>query len=89
MAPKVKRNVVLLAGLVAIAYLVAMVVAGALPQHRQRVQFEAKGVMQLEPERIVRVELARGTERAVFKRAPGAGWTREGAGPVAAPLAEN
>ena len=83
-----KRGLVILAGLAAIGYLVAMVVTGALPQNRQRVKFEARGVMQLEPERVVRVELARGADRAVFVRGPGAGWTREGAGPIAAPLAE-
>jgi len=84
----VKRGLVVVAGLVAIGYLVAMVVTGALPQNRQRVKFEAKGVMELAPERVVRVELTRGADRAVFMRGPGAGWTREGAGPVAAPLAE-
>jgi hypothetical protein len=87
-APKVTRSFVFLAGLVAIGYLVAMVVTGALPQNRQRVQFEAKGVMQLEPERVVRVELVRGTDRAVFVRAREAGWTREGAGSVAPAVAE-
>jgi hypothetical protein len=65
-----------------------MVVTGALPQNRQRVQFAAKGVMQLGPERVVRVELARGADRAEFVRGPGAGWTRAGVGPVAAPIAE-
>lgn len=75
-------------GLAATGYLVAMVITGALPQHRQRVPFEAKGVMQLAPERVARVELMRGADRALFLRVPGAGWTREGAGPLAPPLAE-
>lgn len=83
-----KRRLVFLAGIAATGYLVAMVLTGALPQNRQRVQFQANGVMQLEPDRVVRVELARGTDRAVFVRAPGAGWSREGAGLVAAPVAE-
>ncbi|HSD53078.1 MAG TPA: hypothetical protein VLC47_02900 [Burkholderiales bacterium] len=82
------RALVALAGLTAIGYLIAMVVTGALPQQRQRVQFEARGVMQLAPERVVRVELTRGADRAVFVRGPGVGWTREGAGSLAAPLAE-
>lgn len=77
-----------LAGFAAIGYLVAMLITGALPQSRQRVQFEARGVMQLAPERIARVELTRGADRAVFVRGPGAGWTREGADPLAPPLAE-
>jgi len=87
-ASPVNRALVALAGLAATGYLVAMVITGALPQQRQRVQFEARGVMQLAPERIARVELARGADRAVFVRGPGTGWTREGTGPVAAPLAE-
>lgn len=76
------------AALAAIGYLVAMVITGALPQQRQRVQFEAKGVLQLAPERIARVELARGADRAVLVRGAGATWAQEGGGPVAAPLAE-
>lgn len=74
--------------LAAIGYLVAMVVTGALPQQRQRVQFEARGVMQVAPERVARVELIRGADRAVFLRGSGLGWTREGAGALAPPLAE-
>ncbi len=74
--------------LAAIGFLVAMVLTGALPQQRQRVQFVAKGVMQLAPERVARVELVRGADRAVFVRGPGSGWTREGAGMLAPPLAE-
>ena len=76
------------AALAAIGYLVAMVVTGALPQQRQRVRFEAKGVMRVAPERIARVELARGSDRVVLVRGPGATWTREGGGALTAPLAE-
>jgi hypothetical protein len=86
-APAVKRAVAAVAGLAAIGYLVVMVVTGALPQSRQRVQFEAKGVMRLAPERITRVELTRGADRAVLIR-DGTGWTRDGAGRLPAPLAE-
>lgn len=87
MAPALTRALAAVAGLAAIGYLVAMVVTGALPQSRQRVQFEAKGVLQLAPERITRVELTRGADRAVLVRG-GTGWTHEGRGPLAAPLAE-
>jgi hypothetical protein len=76
-----------LAALAAIGYLVAMVVTGALPQQRARVKFEAKGVMPLAPERITRVELVRGTDRAVLVRGE-TGWAREGGPPLPAPLAE-
>lgn len=86
-APALTRALAAVAALAAIGYLVVMVVTGALPQQRQRVQFEAKGVMRVEPARVVRVELTRGTDRAVLVR-DGAGWLREGAGPLAAPLAE-
>src|SRR5690349_7398810 len=40
----------------ALAFLAAMVVSGAMPQQRQFVRFEAKGVLMLPPERILRVE---------------------------------
>ena len=88
MARAVSRALPGLAAFAAIGYLVAMVITGALPQQRQRVQFEARGVLQLAPERIARVELARGEDRAVLVRGPGATWTREGGGPLPAPLAE-
>ena len=87
-ASPLNRALLGLAGLAAIGYLAAMVITGALPHHRQRVQFEAKGVMQLAPERVARVELMRGADRAVFRRGPGGDWTREGAGPLAPPLDE-
>jgi hypothetical protein len=87
-ARAVNRALPGLAAFAAVGYLVAMVITGALPQQRQRVQFEAKGVMQLAPELVARVELARGADRAVLVRGPGAAWTREGAGPLDPPLAE-
>jgi hypothetical protein len=48
---------------VALGYLAAMVLTGAQPVHRQRVAFEAKGVLATPPERIRRVEISRGAER--------------------------
>lgn len=86
-ARAVRRAFPALAAVAAIAYLAAMVVTGALPQSRQRVQFEAKGVMQLAPGDIVRVDLVRGPDRAVLVRDAGGGWTRQGGGPLDAPLA--
>lgn len=73
--------------LAAIAFLVTMVFTGALPQQRQLVRFEAKGVLPLAPERVTRVELIRGADRAVLLRGPSSGWMREGAGALAPPLA--
>ena len=86
-APALRRALSAVAGLAAVAYLVVMVATGALPQQRQRVQFEAKGVMRLAPEQVTRVELTRGTDRAQLVRG-GQGWTHESRGPLAPPLAE-
>jgi hypothetical protein len=86
-ARAVRRAFPALAAVAAIGYLVVMVVTGALPQSRQRVQFEAKGVMALAPERIVRVDLVRGSDRAALVRDAGGAWTRQGGGALDAPLA--
>ena len=69
----------------ALAYLITMVVVGALPEQKQLVKFEAKGVMKLQPELVSRVELQRGIESAILKRAAG-GWTREDGSAVPAEL---
>jgi hypothetical protein len=66
-----------LATLTAFAYLAAMVISGALPEQRQLVKFEAKGVMTLPPERIARVDLIRGGNSVSFVRSGGSGWIRE------------
>ena len=77
-----------LAALAAFAYLAAMVISGALPEQRQLVKFEAKGVMTLPPERIARVELVRDGKTARFVRSGDAGWIREDKGPLPKALAE-
>lgn len=64
------------AAVAALAYLVVMVVAGALPQQRQLVKFEAKGVMKLAPEGIDRVRIDVGPRSASLHR-EGAGWVTE------------
>jgi len=61
----------------AVGFLVLMVVMGALPEQRQFVKFEAKGVMQLDPERISTVALRVGQRSAVFMRTPEGGWARD------------
>jgi hypothetical protein len=63
----------LLAGL-ALAYLAAMVVSGAMPVQRQLVRFEAKGVLALPPERIRRVELRRETQHLTLLRTSDKEW---------------
>ena len=58
----------------ALLYLAAMVVSGAMPVQRQLVRFEAKGVLKLSPDGITRVELSRGTERVTLLRTGETEW---------------
>jgi len=81
-APMNKRTVTIsAAAVVAFAFLVAMVVTGALPQQKQFVKFEAKGVMQLAPEQINKVAIRSGERSGVFVRT-GDGWTSEAGKPL-------
>jgi hypothetical protein len=83
------RNLWTVLGAVAgLAFLIVMVVTGALPQQRQLVKFEAKGVMKLEPELVSRVEVHRGARKAVLRRAAGDDWVAEGGGALSATLAK-
>ena len=58
----------------ALLYLAAMVVSGAMPVQRQLVRFEPKGVLKLPPEEVTRVELSRGTVRVTLLRAGETEW---------------
>jgi hypothetical protein len=69
---------------VALGYLVAMVLTGAQPMHRQRVAFEAKGVLATAPENLRRVEISRGTERVSLVRTGDTTWATGDGVPVAA-----
>ncbi|MBX6740984.1 MAG: hypothetical protein IRY87_02920 [Acetobacteraceae bacterium] len=60
----------------ALVFLAAMVVSGAMPQQRQFVRFEAKGVLTLPPERILRVELSRDGEQVTLLRQGEKAWIR-------------
>ncbi len=65
--------------LAALAFLVAMVLIGAQPVHRQIALFEAKGVLTMAPDQIRRVEVGRGEERFVMVRTGEKSWaTPEG-----------
>jgi hypothetical protein len=65
---------------IALGYLVAMAVSGAMPVQRQLVRFEAKGVLNAPPERIRRVELSRGKQRLTLVRTGEKQWsTTDGA----------
>jgi hypothetical protein len=67
---------------VALGYLAAMVLTGAQPEHRQRVAFEAKGVLATAPERIRRVEINRGADRVSLVRTGETTWTTADGAPV-------
>jgi hypothetical protein len=69
-----------------LAFLTTMVVSGALPEQRQLVKFEARGVMKLQPEIISRVELHRAPRKTVLLRAADSRWIAEGGGALSAEL---
>ncbi len=77
-----------LAAAAAFAFLVAMVISGALPEQRQLVKFEAKGIMKLEPDRISRVELHQSERKAVLLRTPDGGWATQGGNALSAEMAK-
>ncbi len=60
---------------VALAYLATMVVSGALPRQEQLIRFEARGVMQVPPEAITRVELRRGASAITLRRGGDGAWS--------------
>ena len=69
--------------LLAVGYLAAMVVTGALPRQRQLIEFEARGPMRETPESVLRVEVNRGGDRRLFVRDATGGWIVDGGGPIA------
>jgi hypothetical protein len=77
-----------LAAAAAFAFLVVMVISGALPEQRQLVKFEAKGIMKLEPDRISRVELHQSERKAVLLRTPDGGWATQGGNALSAEMAK-
>lgn len=81
MSVSLRRLALPLLALLALAYLVVMVVTGAQPVQRQLVKFEAKGVLQVEPEAVQKVTLGRGDRQLVLVRS-GNGWTLEPGGTV-------
>lgn len=64
--------------LLAVAFIVAMVLTGSLPETRQLAKFEAKGVLKVPPEHVRRVELRVGEHTATFVRAPNKEWVQSG-----------
>ena len=76
-----RRLALPLLAMLALAYLAAMVVTGAQPVQRQLVKFEAKGVLQIEPEAVQRITLGRGDRQLVLARS-GDGWALDPGGAV-------
>jgi hypothetical protein len=64
--------------LLAVAFIVAMVLTGSLPETRQLAKFEAKGVLKVPPEHVRRVELRVGEDAATFVRASDKAWVQSG-----------
>lgn len=76
--------------LLAVAFLVLMVRTGTLPETRQRVRFEAKGVLKVLPERVQRVTITMSDRTVRFVRHPEHGWLqRDGAGAASQELHEH
>ena len=82
-----RRLALPLLAVLALAYLVAMVVSGAQPVHRQLVKFEAKGVLTIEPEAVHKITLGRGGRQVALTRRSEGGWALEGGGAVEAAAA--
>jgi hypothetical protein len=76
-----RRLALPLLAVLALAYLAAMVVTGAQPVQRQLVKFEAKGVLQIEPEAVQKVTLGRGDGQVALVR-HGDGWALDPGGAV-------
>lgn len=77
-----KRHAAWVAGALGLAYLAAMLITGAMPERRQLVKFEAKGVLQSAPEAIDRVQISQGGRSAIFVRSGDKAWRQEGGAPV-------
>jgi len=70
MTRRLSDTLITAAAVLALAYLARMVVIGALPPQRQLVRFEARGVMQIPPAQIDRVELMQAGRRILLQRDP-------------------
>jgi hypothetical protein len=68
-----RRRTVLLA-LLAVGFLLAMILTGQLPETRQLVKFEARGVLPVPPEQVRRVELHIGEHTTTLVRLSAHAW---------------
>lgn len=74
---RIRAFLVALAALVALGYLVAMVVVGAMPMQRQLVRFEAKGVLAVSPDAVRRVSVRRDGRDLTLVRTGENAWSTE------------
>jgi hypothetical protein len=66
------------AALVALTYLVVMLLSGALPERRQLIHAEAKGVLRQAPESITRATVVADGIPSAFVRQGRGGWVKKG-----------
>lgn len=76
--PQGRRWLLLSLALLAVAFLITMLQTGTLPETRQLVKFEAKGVLKVTPDHIRRVELTIGEQTVTFVRDSDQRWVRSG-----------
>ena len=76
------------AALLALGYLAAMVVIGGVPESRQLVRFEAKGVLTQPPEAVSRVRLEGGGRMVELVRAGDGAWILAGGGALGSAAVE-
>jgi len=74
MIPVIPMRTQALMSVVALGYLVVMYVSGAPPTHENRVTAEVEGVLELDPERIVAVDLTHDGMNLTFRHRDGRWW---------------
>ncbi len=62
----------------AIAFLLLMVITGALPKSRQKADYQAQGVLKAAPESVSTVAIRSGERQVIFQRTPKGGWAVDG-----------
>ncbi|MCC7547409.1 MAG: hypothetical protein IT532_06570 [Burkholderiales bacterium] len=68
MTRRFSNTLAMATAVLALAYLSLMVLVGELPGQSQLVRFEARGIMQVPPEQIDRVELVQGEQKVLLHR---------------------
>ena len=79
-----------LLALLAVGFLLAMLLTGKLPETRQLVKFEARGVLAVPPEQVRRVDLHVGEHTTTFVRLSDHAWmSGKGQEPISGELLEH